>query len=193
MNKRVILAGVGGQGTILMSKILSNGLLDAGYDVKMSEIHGMSQRGGSVTSQIVFGDKVYSAAIDPGTADLLVSFEKCEAGRFLPFLKKDGKLIVNDVRISPLSVLNGTQSYPVNILDELQELVPNTLVVKASDLALEAGTIKSQNIVLLGALVKALGLEGIDWKQIIKDNVPEAFVDVNLKAYDLGYAQGLTV
>lgn len=192
MNKRVILAGVGGQGTILMSKILSNGLLSAGYDVKMSEIHGMSQRGGSVTSQIVFGDKVYSAAIDQGTADLLVSFEKCEAGRFLPFLKKDGKLIVNDMRISPLSVLNGSQSYPVNILDELQELVPNTWVVSASELALEAGTIKSQNIVLLGALVKALGLEGIDWKRIIKDNVPPAFVDVNLKAYDLGYAQGVT-
>ena len=154
MAKSVLLVGVGGQGTILMSKILSEGFLESGYDVKMSEIHGMSQRGGSVTTQVRFGDKVQSPSIDEGTADILIAFEKCEAGRFLKFLKPDGKLVVNDVRIYPLPVLSGAQTYPENILDELVEKVPNIQVVQAAALADEAGTRKAQNIVMLGAFVR---------------------------------------
>ncbi len=187
MAKSVLLVGVGGQGTILMSKILSEGFLESGYDVKMSEIHGMSQRGGSVTTQIRFGDKVQSPSIDEGTADILIAFEKCEAGRFLKFLKPDGKLVVNDVRIYPLPVLSGAQTYPENILDELVEKVPNIQVVQAAALADEAGTRKAQNIVMLGAFVRAMGLEDIDWKALIRKLIPERFHDVNLKAYDLGY------
>ena len=167
MVKNIILIGVGGQGTILTSKILAGGLVDMGYDVKMSEIHGMSQRGGSVSTQIRYGEKVYSPNIGVAEADIVVAFEKAEAVRGLPFLKKGGTLIVDEKEIAPLPVMMGTMQYPATILDELREKVEHVIVLNAAQIAEELGNAKAQNIVLLGSLVTYLGLEHIDWKAII--------------------------
>ncbi len=187
--KNILLVGVGGQGTILTSKILSKGFVENGYDVKMAEIHGMSQRGGSVTTQIRYGEKVYSPVIEKGCADIIVSFEKCEALRFLTDLKKDGILVVNDYEMPPVSVNIGAAEYPAGIIEEYQNVIgkENVHVIKAYDIARELGNSKCMNIVLLGSLVKMLKLESIDWKQIIKESVPEKAVEMNLKAFEKGY------
>ena len=156
--KSILFIGVGGQGTILASKILSEGLLRNGYDVKMSEVHGMAQRGGSVTTQVRFGEKVYSPLIEKGKADAIVSFEKSEALRALPYLKEGGHLIVNDYEIHPVPVLIGQEKYPEGVDIVLKNTVENTVIVKAAEIAKELGNIKAQNVVLLGALLKALDI-----------------------------------
>lgn len=186
MVKSLLLVGVGGQGTILVSRILSQGFVNAGYDVKMSEIHGMSQRGGSVTTQIRFGEKVYSPSIGKGEADIIVSFEKLEAARYIELLKKDGTLIVNDEEMYPLPVLSGLAQYPEGVMKELKDAIANITVVEARKIAEELGEPRSQNIVMLGALVKALSLENIDWINLIKENLPERVHDVNIKAFEKG-------
>jgi indolepyruvate ferredoxin oxidoreductase beta subunit len=186
MVKSLLLVGVGGQGTILVSRILSQGFVNAGYDVKMSEIHGMSQRGGSVTTQIRFGEKVYSPSIDKGEADLIVSFEKLEAARYIKFLKKDGRLIVNNEEKYPLPVLSGFAEYPDEVIEELEKNVENITVVNAREIAEELGEPKSQNIIILGALVKALDLEDIEWKDLIKENLPKKVHDINIRAFERG-------
>lgn len=186
MTKSLILVGVGGQGTILTSKILAEGLLQLGFDVKMSEIHGMAQRGGSVNTQIRFGEKVYSPIISSGEADVLLSFEKIEAIRYLNYLKPDGTLIVNDYEIYSLPVLTGNEKYPKQALEMLKSTVPNTVVIKASEIANNIGNIKVQNMVLLGAAVKRLGLLDLDWISIIKDYLPERFHELNIKAFNAG-------
>lgn len=186
MAKSLLLVGVGGQGTILVSKILSEGLLEEGYDVKMSEIHGMAQRGGSVTTQIRFGDKVYSPTINLGEADVLVSFEKLEATRYVPLLKKGGTLIVNEEEIYPLPVLGGLEKYPDGIMEELNKKIENIISINARTIAEELGEPRSQNIVMLGLIVKALGIESIDWKSKIKKFLPERVQEVNLKAFERG-------
>lgn len=183
--KSVLFVGVGGQGTILASKILTIGLIEHGYDVKMSEVHGMSQRGGSVSTQVRFGQKVYSPIIGEGSADILVSFEEMEAARYARFLKKEGKMVVNQVQIPSLPVLSGTCQYPEGIIEELKKHVP-VMAIHATDIATKLGNPKSANIVLLGALIEALGLHDIDWKHIIARTVKPAFVDINLKAFDAG-------
>lgn len=186
MVKSLLLVGVGGQGTILVSKILSQGLLEAGYDVKMSEIHGMSQRGGSVTTQIKYGDKVYSPIIEKSEADLLISFEKIEAVRYISQLKKDGILIVNDEEIYPLPVLAGLDTYPDGVIEELVAKIPNINIIDAKKIATELGEPKSQNIVMLGLMVKMLELTDIDWVKQIKENLPEKLHDINIKAFEEG-------
>lgn len=185
--KNVVLCGVGGQGTILASKILSYALIEAGYDVKMSEIHGMSQRGGSVSTQVRFGKKVYSPIIGEGSADILVSFEEMEAARYARFLKKGGKMVVNTTQIPSLPVLSGACQYPQGIIAELKKHVP-VRDLDATKIATDLGNPKSANVVLLGALIEALGLHDIDWKSIIAKTVKPAFVDINLKAFDAGMA-----
>lgn len=185
--KNILLIGVGGQGTILTSKILSKGFVENGYDVKMAEIHGMSQRGGSVTTQIRYGDKVYSPVIEKGTADIIVAFEKSEALRWLEYLKEDGILVVNDFEIHPVTVAIGVAVYPDGILEEYKAKVGDLHVIKAHDIAYELGNTKCMNIVLLGALVKMFELDNIDWKSIIKDTVPDKFVELNIKAFEAGY------
>jgi len=184
--KNILLVGVGGQGTILASKVLSEGLMRAGYDVKMSEIHGMSQRGGSVTTHVRFGEKVFSPVIDEGQADILVSFEKVEAVRWLRYLKPGGKLVVNDYEIHPLSVLTGAAAYPEDIIGQLEKEVPNLLVVDAARIASELGNVKAQNIVLLGALVKGMGLDDIDWTSVLKELIPPRLFELNVKAFAAG-------
>jgi indolepyruvate ferredoxin oxidoreductase beta subunit len=188
MTTNILLVGVGGQGTILTSKILSEGLMQLGYDVKMSEIHGMAQRGGSVTTQIKFGDKVYSPLIDVGEADVLVAFEKAEAARYIQFLKDKGKLIVNDCEIYPLSVLIGAVEYPDQIIEKLQAQIDNMLVVDGENIANEIGNSRVQNIVLLGTVIKALGLDKVDWITILKQFIPERLQDVNIEAFQTGLA-----
>jgi len=186
MTKSFLLAGVGGQGTILTSKILTEGLTQLGFDIKMSEIHGMAQRGGTVTTHIKFGEKVYSPIITSAEADVLLAFEKLEAARHLSYLKPGGTLIVNDYEIYPMSVLTGQVEYPENILDILKSTVPNTVVVNAYYIAKDAGSVRAQNIVLLGAAVKILGITDLDWEQIIKSYLPEKFHEMNIKAFNAG-------
>jgi indolepyruvate ferredoxin oxidoreductase beta subunit len=185
--KNILLCGVGGQGTILASKILSTALVAAGYDVKMSEIHGMSQRGGSVVTQVRYGDKVYSPIIGKGSADILVSFEAMEALRYLNGLKKDGVAVVNDYRLPTATTLSGQETYPADCIERLKTLV-NTKVLDAAKIATELGNPKSMNIVLLGALIQLMKLEALDWDKAIADNIKPRFAAINRKALDAGIA-----
>ncbi|MEG1310397.1 MAG: indolepyruvate oxidoreductase subunit beta [Romboutsia sp.] len=185
MTKSILLVGVGGQGTILASKLLTIGLMEAGYDVKMSEIHGMSQRGGSVSSQVRYGEKVYSPVIEIGGADILVSFEKMEALRWIKYLKPEGKIIYNNYRIDSIPVLTGKVEYLEDEIDkELDRL--NAIILNASEKAIEIGNSKIMNVILLGSLVKSMNLEYINWEKIIKDNVKDKFIDINIKAFNEG-------
>ncbi|MEF9991161.1 MAG: indolepyruvate oxidoreductase subunit beta [Romboutsia sp.] len=185
MTKSILLVGVGGQGTILASKLLTSGLMEAGYDVKMSEIHGMSQRGGSVSSQVRYGENVYSPVIEIGGADILVSFEKMEALRWLNYLKPKGKIIVNDYRIDSMPILNGKAEYlEKEIEEELERL--DAKFIKGADKALELGNPKIMNVILLGSLVKSMNLESINWEQIIEGNVKEKFIELNIRAFKEG-------
>ncbi|MCT4604907.1 MAG: indolepyruvate oxidoreductase subunit beta [Marinisporobacter sp.] len=183
--KNILLVGVGGQGTILASKILSTGLMEAGYDVKMSEIHGMSQRGGSVTTQVRFGEEVYSPIIGKGEADILVSFEVMEALRWLDHLKPKGKMVINEYKIPSVPILTGKQEYPKGVIDRIKEKV-DTTVLNAAKIAEDLGNVRTMNIVLLGSLVKAMELEEINWEGIIQREVKEKFIDINIKALKAG-------
>ncbi|MGL4913145.1 MAG: indolepyruvate oxidoreductase subunit beta [Romboutsia sp.] len=185
MTKSILLVGVGGQGTILASKLLTTGLMEAGYDVKMSEIHGMSQRGGSVSSQVRYGEKVCSPVIEIGGADILVSFEKMEALRWLEYLKPEGKIVYNNYRMDSMPVLTGKAEYKEKEIEaELERL--DATILNAADKAVELGNAKVMNIILLGALVKSMELDNIDWETIIRDNVKEKFIDININAFNEG-------
>lgn len=183
--KSLLLVGVGGQGTILASKVLCAGLVEAGYDVKMSEVHGMAQRGGSVTTQVRFGEKVYSPIIGKGQADILVSFEAMEAIRWLEFLNPKGKAVVNKYEIPSAPILMGNADYPAGVVEKVKEKV-DTSVLDAGKIAEDLGNSKTMNIVLLGALVKAMDLTDIDWEKAIRENVKEKFIDINIKAFNEG-------
>ena len=188
MTKSIMLVGVGGQGTILASKLLTIGLMEAGYDVKMSEIHGMSQRGGSVSSQVRYSkDQVYSPVIEIGGADMIVSFEKVEALRYLKYLKEGGTIVANNYKIESVATITGKAEYKVEEVDKkLKEL--NAKVINAADKATELGNAKVMNIILLGTVIKGMHLEDIDWEQIIRDNVKEKFIDINIRALHEGMA-----
>lgn len=184
--RSILFVGVGGQGIILASKILTEGLSKFGYDVKMSEVHGMAQRGGSVTTQVRFGGKVLSPLIGLSEADVIVAFEKVEAARWLQYLKPGGTLIVNDHEIYSVPVLIGAEQYPDGVIDKLKSAIPNTIVVDAAGIASGIGNIKSQNVVLLGALVKALELGELDWIGVMGEQVPGKHLDINIKAFNAG-------
>lgn len=187
--KNVLLAGVGGQGIILASKILAAGLIQAGYDVKMSEVHGMAQRGGSVTTQVRYGEKVYSPIIGKGQADVLVSFETMETAKWIEFLKPEGKVVINEFEIPSAPILACDAEYPEGVIEALKEKASDVTVFKAGELAKELGNIRTANVVIVGALVKAMGLTNIDWDEVIKATVKEKFVDINIKAFRLGMDQ----
>ena len=187
--KSILLVGVGGQGTILASKILTEGLVRKGYDVKMSEIHGMSQRGGSVTTHVRYGTKVASPVVPIGEADVLVAFEKVEAVRWLAYLKKSGTLVVNNFEIYSLPVLIGAAKYPDEVIEKLKAEVTNIKEFNAGKIAEELGNIKAQNVVLLGALVEAMNLEDLDWESVIRDTVPPKLLNLNIEAFKAGLAQ----
>ena len=183
MTKNIMIVGVGGQGTLLASRILGNTVINEGYDVKVSEVHGMSQRGGSVITYVKYGDKVYSPIVDKGEADIILAFELLEAYRALPYLKKGGKIIVNDQKIDPMPVISGLTKYPENITEKL----PDATVVDALSLAKEAGNIKAVNVVLIGVMAKSTDIPYENWVETIKTTVPPKFLEVNLKAFELGY------
>lgn len=184
MKKSVILAGVGGQGTILTARILIRGVMSRGYDVKMSEIHGMSQRGGSVSTIIRMGQKVDSMICDPGTADVLVAFEAMEALRNQQFLREGGRLFVNDETITPVPVNIGNATMPQNVDQRLDALGATRM--NAGAIAREAGSPRSTNVVLVGALSTALPFSREEWEDAIRRRVPPKTVDANLKAFALG-------
>ncbi len=188
MTKSILLVGVGGQGTITAAKLLTTGLMEAGYDVKMSEIHGMSQRGGSVSSHVRYdrAGKVNSPVIGPRGADIMVSFEQMEALRWVDSIKPEGAIVTSTERIAGLPVLTGRMVYPEGILDELKKAAKTVLSIDAPSEAAGLGNSKVTNVILLGTIVKYMGLEDIDWDKIIRENVKPAFVDLNLKALELG-------
>lgn len=186
MTKNIMIVGVGGQGTLLASRILGNTVINEGYDVKVSEVHGMSQRGGSVVTYVKYGEKVYSPIIDRGEADIILAFEMLEAYRALPYLKKGGKIIVNDQSIDPMPVIIGAMEYPENIKEKLEGKI-DLLTVDALKYAKEAGNAKAVNVVLIGVMAKLTDIPYENWIETIKTTVPPKFLDVNLKAFELGY------
>ena len=188
MTRSILIVGVGGQGIILAGKVISTGLLKSGYDVKMSEIHGMSQRGGSVTSQIRFGERAYTPLIEKGDADIILSFEKLEALRYVEYLKEDGSMVLNDFEIPPVSTIRGDQAYPgQEIFNQLKEKVETLVVLDATEIAKTNGNVKSQNIVLVGALVKMLDLDKDIFIETMKELIPERFLEINLKSFNSGW------
>ena len=188
--KNILLAGVGGQGILLASEVLSEVMMMAGMDVKKNEIHGMSQRGGSVTSHVRYGEKVYSSIIPEGEVDILFSFELLETCRYLPLLRENGQVIVNNLKIAPPSVALGKQQYPENLTEEISKQFPATTVINGLDLALEAGNPKTVNTVLLGALSKMLDIDYELWIKALNKMVPARLLDINLKAFELGRNAG---
>jgi indolepyruvate ferredoxin oxidoreductase, beta subunit len=188
--KNILLAGVGGQGILLASEVLSEVMMMAGMDVKKNEIHGMSQRGGSVTSHVRYGEKVYSSIIPEGEVDILFSFELLETCRYLPLLRKNGQVIVNNLKIAPPSVALGKQAYPENLTEEIAKQFPATTVVNGLDLALEAGNPKTVNTVLLGTLSTILDIDYELWIKALNKMVPARLLDINLKAFELGRNAG---
>jgi len=188
--KNILLAGVGGQGILLASEVLSEVMMMDGKDVKKNEIHGMSQRGGSVTSHVRYGEKVYSSIIPEGEVDILFSFELLETCRYLPLLREDGQVIVNNLKIAPPSVALGKQDYPENLTEEIAKKFPATTVINGLDLALEAGNPKTVNTVLLGALSNVLDVDYQLWIDALNKMVPAKLLDINLKAFELGRNAG---
>ncbi len=183
----VMIVGVGGQGSLLASKLLGRLLVDEGYDVKVSEVHGMSQRGGSVVTYVRFGNKVYSPIVTDGEADVIIAFEKLEAARYARYLKKDGRIIVNTQQIDPMPVIIGAAEYPVHVLDELTAKGVQIDALDALSLAEEAGSSKAVNIVLMGKAAKQFNIPYESWIAAIENTVAPKFVEMNKKAFDLGY------
>ena len=184
--KNIMIVGVGGQGTLLTSRILGNLAIHAGFDVKLSEVHGMAQRGGSVVTFVRYGEQVAEPIVEEGCADVLIAFEKLEALRYLHFLKEDGVVIVNDWRIDPITVVTGAAQYPEGILDTLGA-ARKTVVVEATKKAVEMGVPKAFNVVVLGAAARYMGFEKEDWLHVIEATVPPKTVEVNLRAFEAGY------
>ena len=184
----VMIVGVGGQGSLLASKLLGRLLCDEGYDVKVSEVHGMSQRGGSVVTYVRFGDKVYSPVITEGEADYIVSFEKLEAARYAACLKEGGTVIVNTQEIAPMPVIVGATAYPSDILGEMTAKGMRVDAMDALSLAEQAGSSKAVNIVLMGRLAKYFDIPKDKWIAAIEKSVAEKFVEMNKKAFELGYS-----
>lgn len=188
MTKSILLVGVGGQGTITAAKLLTTGLLEAGCDVKMSEIHGMSQRGGTVSSHVRYNadGNVCSPVIGEKDADILVSFEQMEALRWIDYVKPDGAIVTSTEKIDCQSVLTGRTAYPEDIVNELKKVCEKVLVVDTANEAAKLGNPKVANVILLGMIVKYMGLEHINWEKIIRENVKKNFIEMNLKALELG-------
>lgn len=184
--KNILIVGVGGQGTLLTSRILANVVVQMGYDVKVTEVHGMAQRGGSVVSEVRYGEKLYSPIIKKGDADIILAFEKIETARWLDYLKKDGMVIINDERVDPLPVLSGKAKYPDNICKEIKNKVKDTIIVNATDIAVECGNARAANVVLVGILSRAIDLPEEEVEKAIKDIVPTKALEINMQAFKKG-------
>ena len=186
MTKNIMIVGVGGQGSLLASKLLGHLLLTEGYDVKVSEVHGMSQRGGSVVTYVRFGEKVYSPIIDKGEADFIVSFEKLEAARYVEYVKESGRIVVNTQEIDPMPVITGAAQYPENLVEKMKDKGIQVDALDCLALAEQAGSSKAVNIVLMGRLSRYFDIPAEKWEKAIRECVPEKFVELNLKAFVLG-------
>ena len=186
MTKNIMIVGVGGQGSLLASRILGNAVLLQNYDVKVSEVHGMSQRGGSVVTYVKYGDKVASPVICKGEADVIMSFELLEAARWLPYLKKDGVIITNTQQINPMPVVTGAAEYPEALVEKMQAAGAKVIAADALAIAREAGSEKAVNVALIGMAAHALGIDDETLREAVRISVPEKFLELNLKAFDLG-------
>ena len=186
VTKNIMIVGVGGQGSLLASKLLGKLLLEKGFDVKVSEVHGMSQRGGSVVTYVRFGDKVYSPVIDEGEADCIVSFELLEAARWTKFLKPDGRIITNTQQLNPMPVVTGVAEYPMDLVSKMEMAGFSVDAVNALDLAEEAGSTKAVNLVLMGRLSHYFDFSEEEWMKAIESSVPQKFLEMNKKAFKLG-------
>ena len=184
--KSIMIVGVGGQGSLLASRIIGNVLLSQGFDVKVSEVHGMSQRGGSVVTYVKYGDKVYSPVIEKGEADIIVSFEMLEAARWVSYLKKGGHLITSTQTLDPMPVITGNAQYPADITEKIKALGIDIIAADALSLAEEAGNAKASNVVLMGLIASKMSFDDSVWIEAIKNCVPEKFLDLNLKAFEHG-------
>ena len=189
--KNIMIVGVGGQGSLLASKLLGQLLIQEGYDVKVSEVHGMSQRGGSVVTYVRFGDKVYSPVIDKGEADFIVSFELLEAARWTEYLKPNGKIIVNTQQINPMPVISGMAQYPEQLAEKLQQAGADTDAFDALSLAVQAGSTKAVNLVLMGRLSRYFEFTEEQWLSAMEEIVPPKFLQLNKTAFSLGRNQQL--
>lgn len=186
MTKNIMIVGVGGQGSLLASKLLGYLLLNEGYDVKVSEVHGMSQRGGSVVTYVRFGEKVYSPVIDKGEADFIVAFEKLEAARYLEYLRTDGRIVVNTQEIDPMPVITGAAEYPEKLIEKMEAKGITVDAMDCLSLAEQAGSSKAVNLVLMGRLSKYFDISEEKWLSAIEQCVPAKFVEMNKKAFSLG-------
>ena len=186
MTKNIMIVGVGGQGTLLASRILGNLCTALGYQVKVSEVHGMSQRGGSVVTYVRYGEKVYSPIIDKGEADFIVSFELLEAARWTEFLKPGGKIVTNTQQINPMPVITGAAEYPADLAGKMKDAGVDIDAFDALSLAEEAGSSKAVNIVLMGRLSNYFDATVDEWMKAIEESVPEKFLEMNKKAFNLG-------
>lgn len=186
MTKNIMIVGVGGQGSLLASKLLGHLLIAEGYDVKVSEVHGMSQRGGSVVTYVRFGEKVYSPIIDRGEADFIVSFEKLEAARYVEYLKPAGRIVVNTQEIDPMPVITGAMPYPERLIEKMREMGIQVDDMDCLSLAEEAGSAKAVNIVLMGRLSRYFDISLEKWQKAIEECVPPKFVELNKRAFALG-------
>lgn len=187
-NLSIMIVGVGGQGTLLACRVLGNVAVKQGYDVKVSEVHGMSQRGGSVVTYVKMGEKVYSPLVEKGEADIIISFEALEALRWVDYLKKGGTLIVNEQEIDPMPVITGKAKYPENVLGKLKDAGVKLQSIDALSIAKNCGNIKAVNIVLIGLMAKTTHIDKEVWLKAIEEVVPQKVLDVNIKAFNEGYA-----
>lgn len=188
MSKNILIVGVGGQGTLLASKIMGAVYTAEGYDVRVGEVHGMSQRGGSVVTYVKYGQGVLSPVIDKGEADIIISFEQLEAARWLPYLKIGGTIVTNTQTIDPMPVINGKAKYPEDIIGKIAALGVNIVALDAYSMAVEAGSPKAVNMVLLGVAAAHLPTEKQSWLDAISSTVPPKTVETNLKAFNAGYS-----
>lgn len=186
--KSIMIVGVGGQGSLLASRIIGNVLLSQGFEVKVSEVHGMSQRGGSVVTYVKYGDAVASPVIVKGEADIIISFEQLEAARWLPFLKKGGHLVTSTQKIDPMPVINGAAVYPDDIIGKIKAQGVDVIAVDALTLAEQAGTAKASNVVLMGVVSTKMQFEESVWQAALEQCVPAKFLELNKKAFALGRA-----
>lgn len=188
--KSIMIVGVGGQGSLLASRLIGNVLLQQGYDVKVSEVHGMSQRGGSVVTYVKYGNKVLSPIVCKGEADIIISFEQLESARWLPYLKKGGHLVTSTQMIDPMPVITGVASYPENIIDKIKAQGVDVISVDALELAEEAGNSKASNVVLMGVVSTKMDFDKAVWDKAIEECVPAKFLELNKKAFELGRQVG---
>ena len=186
MTKNIMIVGVGGQGTLLTSRIIGKTALGMGHDVKISEVHGMAQRGGSVVTFVRFGDKVFEPVVEEGEADVIIAFERLEALRYAHFLKKDGVLVVNDCRINPMTVTVGAAAYPENILETLKD-THSVYAMDGQKIALELGNSRVLNSVILGLAANFIGFDKESWLDVIEKTVPQKTVEINKTAFLAGY------